>query len=638
MKLNPLFCDHAVLQRGVPLPVWGDGGVPGDKLELAFTRPGGSAPSVTYTRVNPDGTFRFVLQPQEAGGPCELAVRSGRGGEVVSRDIAVGEVWLASGQSNMAFAVRDARPGFGDEPDGDLRCFAVADDIGFGERTEARGKWISATLRDVGGFTAVGTFFAKRLRRELGVPVGILLAANGGTRIEAWMSRPALASTAAGRRELARFAGCLADARCWAEDPARPEDPPLDPGPDAGALAWAQPGCGETGWGTVRLPCWFSDLEGRMFNGAVWFRKTLHLPEAWRGQDLLLRIPGVDKHDIAFVNGVQVGATGHGMETEWYAAERLYRIPADLVADGAVTLAIRAWSFIYAGGVGSADGDFSLERADGAGFIDLQGEWRWKIELDYGRVAGGVAGLVAGNCNAPHALFDAKIAPLAPFALRGAIWYQGEDNANNCGDYRELLGALVRDWRYRWGQGDFPFAAVQLAGYGRKAAFNRNSPWSEVRNALLGLSRELPRFGIASALDVGSVTEIHPLDKRTVGERLAAWALNEAYGRGDVVPTGPRVASAVRHGRGIELFFDDCGDGLCTDDGGAPRGFFVSGGEGSFHAAEARLSGPRTVRVEAADVAHPVEIRYAWARNPETATLRNSAGLPASPFKRVVEP
>ena len=616
LKLAALFGDHAVLQREKPVPVWGTGGVAGEKLTLTV---GGTT---TWTKVAPDGSYRFVLPPQKAGGPYELAVTGADGRKTVSKDVMVGEVWVCSGQSNMAFTMRNAKPGWGDADEPLVRGFSQA--------------WTPGTAKGAAGFSAVGGFFARELCHRLGVAVGILIRADGGTRIEAWTSREGLMRTAPGRCDVARHEAMLFDPRAWKEYARWTDEMKLDPGPSSEALAWAKPDFDDSVWKSATLPSWFSELELLRRHGAVWYRKTVELPKAWKGRDLKLRIPGCDKHDQTFVNGVKVGGLGKGLETEYYALVRNYTVPAAAVADGKATVAIRVWSWAGAGGIGDADGDFSLTCPDLPGFVDLYaGEWKWKDELDRGPARGGFAGILNDCPDYPGMLFGSRIRPLLGSAIRGVVWYRGEDNGHNCNDYYELLGGLVDDWRLQWGQGDFPFAAVQLAGFGEKAEFHRTSTWPVIREAIFRLSRDKRNFGVVSAMDVGCETDIHPVNKQVVGKRLAGWALHDVYGVAEAVPTGPRIRKAVRADAAVDLVFDDVADGLKGENGDAPKGFWLAGVDGEFHPAEAKITGRDTVRVSSRDVKTPTEVRYAWAKNPKFAELRNSADLPASSFRMV---
>jgi len=614
LKLAALFGDHAVLQREKNAFVWGDGGVPGEKLSLTV------GTLTVWAKAGSDGSYRFVLPPQKAGGPYALIVTGEDGRTAVSTDVMFGEVWICSGQSNMAFTMRNANPGWGDKDEPLVRSFSHC--------------WTPGTVAGSAGFSAVGGFFARELSRRLGVAVGILTRADGGTRIEAWISREGLMRTEAGRKDVARFDAVQNDPRAWRKYERWTDEMKTDPGPSAAALAWAKTEADVSAWKSTTLPCWFHEMELLRRHGAIWYRKTVGLPKDWKGHDLALRIPGCDKHDRTFVNGTLVGATGKGLETEHYARVRNYTVPAALVRDGRATVAVRVWSWAGAGGIGDADGDFSLACPGLPGFVDLYaGDWKWKDELDRGPARGGFAGILSDNPDYPANLFESRLRPLVGCAIRGAVWYQGEDNAHNCNDYYELLGGLVDDWRYLWGQGAFPFAAVQLAGFGEKAEFHRFSAWPVVREAILRLSRDKKNFGVVSAMDVGCETDIHPVDKLTVGRRLAGWALHDVYGVADAVPTGPRVRDALGAGPAVDLFFDDVADGLMGEKGDAPKGFWMAGRDGEFRPAAAKITGRDSVRVMSKDVTSPAEVRYAWAKNPTFAELRNSADLPASSFR-----
>jgi sialate O-acetylesterase len=232
------------------------------------------------------------------------------------------------------------------------------------------------------------------------------------------------------------------------------------------------------------------------------------------------------------------------------------------------------------------------------------------------------------NPNSPTVLYGAMIAPLTPLAVRGAIWYQGESNADAALQCRTLFPALIRDWRRAWGRGDFPFLFVQLANYMARAAEPGDSAWAELREAQ-SLTLARPNTGMAVAIDIGDAGDIHPRNKQDVGSRLAFWALADTYGK-PVVKSGPLYRSFSVEGASIRVRFDHAG-GLATTDGAAPRAFAIAGADRKWHWAEAKVDG-ETVVVSSPHVPQPVAVRYAWADNPE-ATLRNGAGLPASPFR-----
>ncbi|MBK9385420.1 MAG: sialate O-acetylesterase [Planctomycetes bacterium] len=228
--------------------------------------------------------------------------------------------------------------------------------------------------------------------------------------------------------------------------------------------------------------------------------------------------------------------------------------------------------------------------------------------------------------HAPARLYNAMIAPLVPFALRGAIWYQGESNASRAEEYRFLFPRLLHSWRAAWGQGDFGFYFVQLANF--KTNGNPHE-WAELREAQT-MTLALPATGMAVTIDIGNSTDIHPKNKQDVGKRLALWALAQEYGR-DLVKSGPLFQRATVRGNTLELAFTHA-RGLATRDGQALRGFELAGADRVYHPAEARIEGERVILSSAA-VAQPVAARYAWSDDPLEANLQNGAGLPASPFR-----
>ncbi len=228
----------------------------------------------------------------------------------------------------------------------------------------------------------------------------------------------------------------------------------------------------------------------------------------------------------------------------------------------------------------------------------------------------------------PAGLFNGMISPLIPFAIRGAIWYQGESNASRAWQYRTLFPTMIRDWRKHWGQGDFPFLFVQLANFKARKSQPAESAWAELREAQL-MTLALPNTGMAVIIDIGEANNIHPKNKQDVGKRLAAWALGTTYGK-DVVISGPIYDSMTIEGNRIRMRFKHVDGGLVAK-GGRLKGFAIAGEDRKFYWAHAKIDGD-TVVVRSFRVPKPVAVRYAWADNPE-CNLYNAAGLPASPFR-----
>lgn len=615
LRLASPFSDHAVLQREKPVVVWGYGAARDERLTATV----GGAKAVA--RANADGSFRFRFAPQPAGGPYVLEVKDSKGGAVRAADVWFGEVWLCSGQSNMARHMRDAKPQLeGSHPL--VRQFLVRRGRGNMPLAECGGEWYLAEGAAIKNFTAVGAFFADRLSRELGgVAVGLVNASEGGTVVEQWSSAEALRRSETGRRALAALEG---DER----NPARFDRfPPYvqDTGIDAKAARWHERDFDDSAWRKVELPNDFWTAYGtNRFNGAVWFRRHVKLPKEWIGRRIDLVLGQMDKSDVTWANGRRVGGLGGGDDATYYDTPRIYTTTAD---SEELVIAFRIWSYAAGGGVyGDASEMFVCLSDDAGNRVPVGGTWLSAVERDIG----------AHNCHdaplVPLVLFNGMIAPLVPCTLRGVLWYQGCSNGGCGSQYRYLQNELVRDWRRRWGDDDLPFACVLLAGIGKRSEYNARSGCG-IRFAQTLSVRDLgPHAGYVSAVDVGDEGDIHPKDKKTVGERLVQWALVECYGRPGV-STAPIYSSVRREGVKLRVFFERVGKGLRSQGGGkGVRGVFIAGRDGVFAPAEAMIDG-ETLVVGSPSVTEPVAVRYGWSNFPLTYDLTNDSGMPAAPFE-----
>ena len=588
---------------------------------------------------NAQGDFSVRLPALPAGGPHTLSVTIAGTDECLEvNDILIGEVWLASGQSNMEMTLRACLPLSATDIEGaddpDLRFFTVPPRAHLGTHRTVDGRWQITTSAVAGGFSAAAFSFARRLRRELGVPVGVIVASWGGSNIKSWVSR----STLALNPEMAPWLAAY-ESEVWGEErwalmnspgpDGRVSNLPKDPGNTGLDRNWHQPGFDDSAWPVIEIPATWQSA-GHPESGVYWFRRRVEIPEAWIGRDLVLNPGAVDKQDITYVNGTEIGRTGKDREDMHWNVPRSYRVPASSVTGCAITIAVRVYSFVYDGGLIGPAAAMNIHPGDDSSSPRrLAGTWRYCREHDLGLVTETHV-MGHGERNSPHILFDNMLQPLVPYALRGAIWYQGESNAGESQTYARLQRDLIEDWRRQWGIPEFAFHLVQLPNFNAPSEHDPASNWARLREAQVD-ALSLPNVGLAVTIDLGEAGDIHPKNKMPVGERLAQSALALTYGR-ESVACGPILDHVAISDRGIRCEFRNAGSGLHAIDDCPLRRFFIAGSDRVFHPAEAVIEGT-TVVVSHPDVDGPVAVRYAWSDNPEGCNLGNTAGLPASPFR-----
>jgi sialate O-acetylesterase len=635
-RLAALFSDHLVLQQCKPLQLWG-WDQPGQQLTARLRSPGSPGElCLAEAQADAEGRFRFRLPPLVAGGPYELSVEGSRA--LTLHDVWVGEVWLASGQSNMEWNVASSLDADREIAQADwprIRMFKVAVCAAAQPRADVSGEWAVCSPESAADFSAVGYFFARALLAARNVAVGIIDSTWGGTCIEAWTSLEALGSVlpelpaqqaqlAEQLRELPRLQ------REYERAFARWQRQHL-PGDDTNqglSRGWARPDFDDASWPVMPLPS-FWQSHGLGFNGVVWFRTRVDIPESFAGRELVLSLGALDDFDDTYFEGEGVGKTPPGTLGA-HQLRRRYRLPASSVKHGRRSLAVRIFDHFGNGGFAGPRAQLFVERADGQGErIPLAGSWKYQVEHEIPLVPMNVfqsapaVPLALAPQNAPAQLFHGMIAPLLPCAIRGAIWYQGESNTERSAQYHALQVALIRDWRTRFAQGQFPFYWVQLAN------FRASTGWPRLREAQARALSE-PATGMAVSLDIGDPLDIHPKNKQEVARRLSLLACAHTYGEREVVAEGPRVTGVEIQGERVRVRFAHA-RGLRTRDVGPPRGFALAGSEGGFRAANASIVGEE-VWLECSAVAEPCAVRYAWADDPDV-NLENAAGLPAEPFR-----
>ena len=624
VRLPALFSDHMVVQRGRPIPVWG-WGTPGQAISVSLAGARGQA------SVGPDSTWRLELAPLSAGGPHQLVVEGD--GRVVVDDVLVGEVWVGSGQSNMQWTVSaadnsEAEIAAADHPG--IRLFHVPRRTAAQRQTDVDAAWQVCSPETIPGFSAVAYFFGRRLHEELDVPIGLIHSSWGGTRIEPWTDLESLRQLAPSLPEVMRTAleqdivraatppsTDLLSRRQESEERLRAAEA------DSIDVPWAAPDADDGDWPTMDIPGQWEQggLEG--FDGMVWFRRNVDIPASWAGRDLQLHLCPVDESDVTWFDGVRVGASGSYSGGIWglWDVPRQYTIPGRLVQPGRRVITVRAIDGGYAGGLWGGDAeDVYLTPTDGDGSqrLALAGPWRYHADVELAPAP------TATPQQLPGALYHAMIHPLIRFAIRGAIWYQGESNLRDGGAYARKMEALIDGWRRLWGQ-PLSFYYVQLAPYRYGDPSLLPLLW-EAQADVLDRVRDT---GMAVITDVGNLDDIHPRDKQTVGNRLAGWALARTYGV-DVDYSGPRYLVMKVEGNQARLGFEHA-EGLRSADGEPLSWFEVAGADGQFVEAGATIEGS-TVLVSSPMVPEPVLVRFGWHEEAQP-NLVNGAGLPASPFR-----
>ncbi len=620
VKLPSIFGDGMVLQRNDEVPVWGRS-APG----AAITLRGSWVAEPVEVRADGAGAWRALLPTGEAGGPHTLRVEGD--GDPAVREVWFGEVWFCSGQSNMEWPLREsdgAQAVLATADDPQLRLFTVAQQPSIGRAADCEGAWVPASAESVADFSAVALHFGRELRATLGVPVGLVEATWGGTPIEAWTSGSTLRERPEFKPLIARMDGALRSRgepsveerrRDWWRRIAA-----VDPGLRE---TWSAVDLDDSEWKDATLPATWNGLGFAQFDGCVWFRRTVQVPAEWAGQELVLELGPIDDFDLTYLNGELVGAT---RKEGYWQTPRSYRIPGDRVAAGPLQLTVLAIDTGGVGRVGKVADEMRLRPASsgpGDG-LALAGPWKMRRGAALGEIGTWPRGSWFTHQH-PAALFNGMVAPVAGYGIRGALWYQGETNVPRAQQYRELLPALVADWRRWWDREDLAFYYVQIAPYAYPGDVGQAA---ELREAQ-ALAQDLPGVGMVVTLDVGDPDDVHPRDKRTVGLRLASWALAESYGREGVACRSPRYVSMQVEGAAVRLAFDHA-EGLALR-GDAPAPFTVAGADRVFHPAIARVEGTEVV-VTSEHVAAPVAVRYAWGPA-DRGVLFNGAGLPASSFR-----
>ena len=606
--LHPLFSENAVLQRDRAVPIWG-WTVPQSQVVVQFD---GIKQKAT---ASDDGRWTVSLPAHAAGGPHSLSVTGANGETLARKNLLFGDVWLCSGQSNMAYDLHGAlnpEQEIADANYPNIRLLQVANAPKGAPIQSFEANWQVCSPQTVGTFSGVGYFFGRKLHKELKVPIGLIDSSVSGTPGQAWVSGPALSQMPEFKPTVDALTqnvgeSYVAQVDAWWKKNSQ------------GATTHQEAtNFNDADWQTIDEPGFWEEKGFPDYDGVMWFRRTVDVPANWAGRDLKLNLGSLDDNDVTFWNGSAIGTT------QGWNNQRSYSVPGALVKEGRTVLAIRVED---TGGNGGMAGPV-LSMQSGNNTLPLGGAW--KVQKGAALQNQTAQPLPFQNPNTPTVLFNGKIAPLLPGAIKGILWYQGESNADRMDQaiqYRTLLPILINDWRAHFGA-QTPFYIMQLANFRAPDDAPNDAPWPRLREAQLLASQSLPNTYLTVITDLGDETHLHFPNKQDAGARLALTALANTYGF-KIEGSGPTLQGAKALDGAMQLSFDHAqGLNLKGDQG---RVFAIAGTDLKFSWATPQIAG-NTVTLRSADVPKPVYARFGWSDNPR-ANLFNAAGLPASPFR-----
>jgi len=608
-----IFSDHMVLQRNIPLKVWGDAD-PGEKLYVSFNG------QKVKTKANKFGKWSVVLDPMKSGGPFKMIVHGKN--EIIFEDILIGDVWVCSGQSNMQWPVSksvNAEKEIENANYPNIRLFDVPRTVSNTPLEKIPNTtWKICSPETIKNFSAVGYYFGRDLQKEIDVPVGLIHSSWGGTCVETWTSKASITKVPKyenmGPRIDAYDAEKIIDQKRNELEKALGGFPEKENGMEE---KWMLPVTSKSNWESMKLPTLWENAGYRLLNGIVWFSKDFNLDAGQLNKNATLHLGKIDDSDITWINGVKAG------EMKWGAdVERVYKIPEKTLKPGKNNITVRIEDTYYKGGFSSKPDKLFLEL--GQKKISLSGEWKFKIDTVYANFR------VSPN-DAPSLLYNSMINPLIPYGIKGVIWYQGESNTPRSKEYEITFSNMINNWRADWQQDDFPFLFVQLANYKKAKSTPQDDNWAELRETQTK-TLSLKNTGMAVAIDIGEASDIHPINKQDVGNRLMTSALKVAYGK-DIVHSGPIYKSMQIEGNKAVISFDHIESGLLVKDKhGYINEFEMAGADKKFYWAKAKIDGDKII-VWSDKVQKPVAVRFGWSSNPADFNLYNKEGLPASPFR-----
>lgn len=615
LKLPKIFSDNMVLQRDMNTPIWGTT-LPDNLVTVEV------AGFKVNATVDTNGKWIVRLPFIKAGGPYKLKIWDKKD-TVVFKNVLFGDVWFASGQSNMQFKVKEAmnaRDEIASANFPEIRIMNIYHALANQPQYDLlnNDQWQVCEPSTVCDLSAVAYFFGREIHNNENVPIGLINGSWGGTSIDRWTSREMLSVFPDFKKEMDDFESQKIPDEVYKKNIELWEAnfqlcTSSVEGIQHGVLKSTYP---DKNWQKVILPGTIEQLKKQSWEGVAWYRKIIEIPGSFSHEELLLHLGKVDLMDITYINGLEIGRSPMNGD-----ASRIYKIPHGLIKKGKNTITIRVGDLWGPGGfTGQADSLY-ISTTNGRK-LSLAGEWKCNLNLE-------PAFKTVDFVSSASLIYNAMVAPIIPFGIKGMLWYQGEADAGRAYRYQTLLPMMIEDWRTRWQEGNFPFLIVQLANYTPINIEPIDDQWAELREAQL-LTTRYPNVGMAVTIDIGDANNIHPTNKQEVGRRLALIAENRVYGK-DIVSSGPVYQSMKIENSSIRLKFTHTGVGLATKNNKPLKGFAIAGVEKKFYWADAQITGDEII-VSSPNVPKPVAVRYAWSANPD-CNLYNKEGLPAGPFR-----
>ena len=619
LEVANIFCDGVVLQRNRPIKLWGRAHC---KNKVIVT-----LQEKTYEAIaDEQNEWQVDIEAMEAGGPYEVGIKAEQE-SILIRDILFGDVWLCAGQSNMELPIARVMEKYREEvkryENPSIRMFRVQTiyDFNAPRKEIAKGKWCTVNHEDVQRFTAVGYFFAKELYKKYRIPIGLIDTSVGGSHVESWLSEQTLGQFPGVLDEIKNYRDEQSLRQILEEDQNRVDVweeklQQLDEGLKKVNKPWYENAGDLDEWKVMHVPAEWSTQGIEISAGVVWFRKEIELTEKMLHKQTRLFLGTIIDSDIAYINGIEVGRTGYQYPP------RIYNVPEGVLKVGKNVIVLRVE-------VKNEPGRFTLDKFYGLEYggkkIDLSGEWQYRIGAEIEPLAPQIF-----LPSKPLALYNGMIDSLQNIEIKGVIWYQGESNTGNAGQYQKLFTSLIKEWRKLWRNSELPFLYVQLTSLGMASDKPDESQWAELRQAQLQ-ALELPYTAMVVTIDVGEWNDLHPLSKKEIGQRLALGARAIAY-QEDIIYSGPIPWAFEVEDDRVIISFNHIGSGLYIKGGEELKEFAISEDGRHYSSAKAIIEDNKVI-VWNDEIKSPKAVRYAWADNPEKANLCNREGLLASPFQ-----